>query len=99
MPGGHSNGVPVVVRSAGYSRGGIGAFHQTRTARRIPLLSVQNSTSFVPAAQPERRTSRGDRAANSNVRGRVDVPASRDVRIECTLLVGAADPRGGRGAL
>ena len=62
---------------------------------RIPLISVQNGAPLLPrrAAQSGRAAAPGNRAADRNLRPPVDVPAARNVRRECPVLVGAADPR------
>ncbi len=83
--------VPGVVRAAGRSCSRFGADREARAAHRMPLRSAQDITSLLPAAEPVQSAGGGNRAADRELRTRLDVSKAGNVRGKRPPLVEAAD--------
>src|SRR3954466_11292241 len=71
----------------------IRADREACTANCISFGSAQNAASLIPAAELVQSAGAADRAADRDLRTRLDVSEAGNVRGQCPLLVGAADSR------
>src|ERR1035438_538695 len=99
MLGWRRYGLPRVDRAASRGCSLFGADREARAAHRIPLRSAQDITSLLPAAEPVQSPGRANRAADRNLRTRMDISEAENARRKCPPLVGAADSGRRCGAL